>query len=424
MGSRAYPTPTQDGSLINDFAKGEQMKIGVLGGGQLATMLTEAARKMGHSVTLLSRAGEPAIKAANRALTGDIRDVVALEELFRCVDVVTVESELLDVQAIRTIHAKYPLVRFLPSAAALEVSQCKLAQKKLLQRCGLNTADYRVLSGHVQPGELEHTSAELGGKVVLKWSTGGYDGRGVLPWRRGEDTSRALAFWARGVSQGVKVFVETHVEFGSEAAMVAVRHQSGEFASWPLMFTRQSDGTCREVYGPAVRMGLSETTQADAERAARAIGTALEFCGVFALEIFLTKRGFLVNEIAPRVHNSGHFTLHGNEESQFEAHIRAVTEAPLVQPSIDRLAYMRNVLGPPAEEFQVGATTIVPPPPMVALFWYGKQQSKPKRKMGHLTGRCDTVDALRELREQTCFWEQHFWSELRSTREDTSKWHA
>lgn len=397
------------------------MKIGILGGGQLATMLTQAAQKLGHCVTLLSHADEPAVKAANHTLTGDIRDAAALEELFRRVEVITVESELLDVEALRELQTQYRHVQLLPTVAALEVSRCKLAQKRLFQRCGLATADYRALSDDVQRLELEQTCAALGGRIVLKWSTGGYDGRGVLPWTAGGDSLQALEFWTQGIRRGAKVFAETRVEFSDEAAIVAVRHQSGEFATWPLMFTRQSDGVCREVYGPAVLMGLSEATQVGARDAALAIGTALDFCGVFALEVFLTTRGLLVNEMAPRVHNAGHFTLHGSEESQFEAHIRAITHAPLVQPRVDRFAYMRNVLGPPAEAFDVG-TTAVPPPPDAALVWYGKRQSKPKRKMGHLTSRCETVDALRELREQTCFWEQQFWSDLRCTGKDSTKW--
>lgn len=386
------------------------MNIGILGGGQLACMLADAARSIGHRVTVLSRKDEPAADSNCEIVTGELSDAAAVEELFRRCEVVTIENEFVDVGLIRELQVKYPHVRFMPTASALELTQDKLAQKQLFQRCGLGTAVYRVLSEHPTEEELRRVTLELGGKVVLKFSRGGYDGKGVMPWGADDDPAEALAFWARAVETNARLFAEAHVAFLGEVALVAVRHASGEFASWPLMFTRQTDGTCREVYGPAVWMGLSAERQMEAQRAANAIGSALGFCGVFAIEFFLTEDGLWVNEMAPRVHNSGHYTLNGAEESQFAAHIRAITKTGLVEPHIDKFAYMRNLLGPAAREFDAKTLDDVPPPTGVALHWYGKRRSKPKRKMGHLTGRCMTIDELRELREQTCYWELEFWS--------------
>ena len=398
------------------------MRLGILGGGQLALMLTEAAHKLGHTVTIVSQPDEPAVSVADETIAGSIRDPEAVEALFRAVDVITIENELLDMPLIREFEGKYPQVRFLPATSAVAITQDKLSQKQLFERCGLGSAAYVPLSRDVQRAELEAVAQRLGCKVVLKWSKGGYDGRGVLVWAASEDPSPALTFWARGVESGTTVFAEACIPFQGEVAMVAVRDGQGQFAYWPLMFTRQSEGTCREVYGPAVRMGLDVARQLEAERAATAIGNELGFCGVFAIEFFLTNDGLLVNEMAPRVHNSGHFTLSGDEESQFAAHVRAVTNTPLVHPAVDEYAYMWNLLAPERPEFDARRLVNVPPPGGAALHWYGKATAKPRRKMGHVTARCASVEALRQLSEQVCVWEQHFWTAQERASEGDNQW--
>jgi len=233
---------------------------------------------------------------------------------------------------------------------------------------------------------------EHDGECVFKWAQQGYDGKGSWISQSASSSSpsneaQAVAFCRSAIDRRLPLFVERKISFRRELALVACRSRRGEFAAYPLVVTEQKQGICHRVRGPAIAFGVSDTLERQARSFAQKVADSIPLEGVFAVEMFETDRGeLLVNELAPRVHNSGHFTQDASRVSQFENHLRAVLGLSLGQTDSEPAFAMLNLLGP--QGLPASGRETRPPLPFVGprlhLHWYGKTVARPGRKMGHL----------------------------------------
>ena len=351
--------------------------LGLIGGGQLAKMLAQSALQFGCEIVLLERAaGTPAAQLARTTLLGDWDDPARLLELGARVEVTTLENEFVDAGALAAMEAAGHAVW--PRAATMRVVQDKLLQKEALAAAGLPLPRFRAVG---EPAEVNRVAAEFGWPLVLKKRRNGYDGKGNATVR---SPAEVPAAWAQLGGGRDTLYVEEFCPFAAELAIMIVRGRTGETVAYPLVETTQHNHICHVVEAPAnVPSALAERAAGIARRAVAAV----EMVGAMGVEMFLTKAGeVLVNELAPRVHNSGHYTIEACVCSQFENHVRAVLGWPLGSPALlAPAAVMINLLGAaagPGTPHGLAAALAVPGAhPHI----YGKAQSQPGRKMGHLT---------------------------------------
>jgi len=343
--------------------------IGILGGGQLGRMLALAAANMGYRVHVLAPEAElPAGDVAAEVTRADYGDRPALDVFAAAVDVVTFEFENIDTDALRHLATHRPVH---PGAASLEVAQDRLAEKRFVEGLGGRPAPYRAVASHA---ELAAAVAELGLPCVLKTRRLGYDGKGQARITRPGDIDAAWA--ALG---GQPAILEAWVSFTHEFSVVLARGQGGEIVTWPVPHNVHDGGILATSHVPAPPAVMAQADEATA--LARAVADALGHVGVLTLEFFACAEGPRFNEMAPRVHNSGHWTIEGARASQFENHIRAVCGLPLgstelTAPNI----LMKNLLG---EEVHDWIDLLADR--RAHLHLYGKSEVKPGRKMGHVT---------------------------------------
>jgi 5-(carboxyamino)imidazole ribonucleotide synthase len=334
--------------------------VGIVGGGQLGRMLALAGAPLGIRTVVLEPApGAPAAVAAD-VIAAPFDDEAGLAELARRCDVVTIEVEHVPVPALAWLAERVPVH---PSPEVVAVAQDRLAEKRLFTRLGIGTAPY------AEPGELDAGHAD---GSILKRRTGGFDGRGQIRLAGG---ATVIELAAAAQELGAPSVVEGVVPFGRELSMVAARGVDGSTACYPLVENRHRDGILRETVAPATDAGR---LTAEAERIVVQIMAELGLVGVLALELFEVDGVLLANELAPRVHNSGHWTIEGAVTSQFEQHLRAVCGWPLGEPAARGPSAMVNLIGgePDARAVlsQAGAH----------LHRYGKEP-RPGRKIGHIT---------------------------------------
>ncbi len=343
--------------------------IGILGGGQLGRMLALAAARLGFDVAVLGREDDaPAGRVAARRVTGHYDDPASLRALAAVADVVTFEFENVPASAVETLVAEG--VRVHPGARALATAQDRLAEKTFLNGCGCPTVAFAAIDG---PADLAPGLERLGAPALLKTRREGYDGKGQA-WI--EAAAGAEAAW---VAVGARPSVlEARCPFVREVSVVAARAADGSFAAYPLAENRHEGGVLRTSTAPAE---APPPVRAEAERIARTVAAELDYVGVFAVEMFELADGrLLVNEIAPRVHNSGHWTQDAAPVDQFEQHVRAVAGWPLGPTEPCRPAVMTNLLGAEADAWAALAAE-----PGARLHLYGKRDAAPGRKMGHVT---------------------------------------
>lgn len=368
--------------------------IGILGGGQLGAMLASAALRLGATpLVFMEDAAAPAsrVKGARLRL-GSLADPAALSAFLAEARLIAFENEFVDCAALRAA-ARVPGIEFLPSLEAIATLQDKLAQKKLLRELHIPTAEFHEVSSAA--AALSHFPRGC----VLKWSKLGYDGKGVF-FLTPDNTAEAEAFFGKPRGAGIAVYAEARIAFKRELALVSVRARDGEFRSWPLVVSEQQSGICRRVYGPATSLGVPGALETQAAEHMRRLALRVGLVGVFAFELFETGSGeLLVNEIAPRVHNSGHCTMEGSRTSQFENHVRAVLGQPLGDTTGAAAFAMLNLLGPDGvDRPEAGA-----PLPDVSghgklvLHWYGKSRISPRRKLGHVNGAATSAGELNGL---------------------------
>ena len=344
----------------------EVRTIGILGGGQLGRMLAVAASRLGLKTCVLDPAGDcPASHVANFHLKAAYDDADALEQLARSVDVVTYEFENIPTSALDLLEQRVPIH---PGREALRISQDRLTEKSFLRDLGLTTAPFAPVG---DSATLEAALADIGAPAILKTRRFGYDGKGQARLSSSEDAAAALA-----EMNGAPAVLERFVDFSAEISVIAARNAAGDVACFDPGENVHSDGILRKTTIPA---NIPASLRTDAVLLASRILNALDYVGVLGVELFVTPQGLVVNEIAPRVHNSGHWTQNGCAVDQFEQHIRAVAGWPLGDGSRHSDVVMENLIGDDMDRVPDLAKR-----PGTALHLYGKAETRAGRKMGHV----------------------------------------
>jgi 5-(carboxyamino)imidazole ribonucleotide synthase len=342
--------------------------LGILGGGQLARMLALAAAPLGVKTLVVDNAADACAGQVAPLVVADWTDYAALEQFAAQVDVVTFDFENVPAETARRLAQK---VAVFPAPRALAVAQDRLAEKTLFRECGLRTPEFMAVDTRA---DLDRALAAVGAPAILKTRRLGYDGKGQFRLRAVADADAAwAALGAQATAHGL--ILEAFVPFERELSVIAVRGRDGEFRTWPLTQNWHTDGVLSLSLAPAPDI---DDLQQRATQLARTLAEQLDYVGVFALELFVKDGELLGNEMAPRVHNSGHWTIEGALTSQFENHVRAVLGLPLGDTSARGLSAMFNWIGelPDAE----------PVLHAIDAHWhdYGKLP-RPGRKVGHAT---------------------------------------
>lgn len=339
--------------------------IGILGGGQLGRMLSVAASRLGLKTCVFEPGGDcPASHVANYHFKKNYDDLDALQEFARSVDVVTYEFENIPTAALDAIEAITPIH---PNRKALATAQDRLIEKSFLQDIGLNVAAFASVTDEAS---MAAAVAEIGTPSILKTTRLGYDGKGQARLKSDDDAGDALA-----AMNGAPAVLEAFVDFTHEVSVIAARNPEGAISCYDPGENLHKDGILSTTTIPA---RLSPAQRTDAVLIAAKILNALDYVGVMGVELFVTAQGLIVNEIAPRVHNSGHWTQNGCTIDQFEQHIRAIAGWPLGDGTRHSNVVMENLIGDDMERVPALATE------GHAIHLYGKADVKPGRKMGHV----------------------------------------
>ncbi len=340
--------------------------IGILGGGQLGRMLSVAASRLGYRCHIFEPgAGAPAGHVAERLVTAPYEDEAALRAFAEGVDVITYEFENVPTSALDTLESLRPIR---PGREALRISQDRIVEKDFLSGLGLNVAPYRAVNSE---SDLREAVAAIGAPAILKTCRFGYDGKGQARLASEADIAAAWAAMA-----GAPSVLEGFVDFSHEVSIIAARGLDGSVAAFDPGENVHSEGILRTTTVPA---RLSPAQRTDAVLLAAKILGALDYVGVMGVELFVTPAGLIVNEIAPRVHNSGHWTQAGCTVDQFEQHIRAVTGMTLGDGKRYADVVMENLIGDDMDRLPALAKES-----NVQLHLYGKAEVKAGRKMGHI----------------------------------------
>lgn len=347
---------------------GARQRIGILGAGQLALMLAEAAVALPLDILCAGQPGDCAEQVAE-VVPVDLESVTAVAEFANQVDLLTVESENIHADVLQGLN-------LYPNARAIGIAQDRLLEKRFFHECGIGTApSFPVESVE----ELERGLERIGLPAILKTRRMGYDGKGQVRLRGGEDAS---VVW-REVGE-VPCILEGMVDFDAEVSLIAVRSRSGEIAVYPLIENHHREGILRISIAPYHAEGLQKI----AEQYLTDLLERLEYVGVLTVEFFVTKHGLLANEMAPRVHNSGHWTIEGSATSQFENHLRAISGMPLGSTA-SKPTVMLNCIGTMPSEHETDA--------FPCLFRHDyRKEARAGRKVGHLTFPATEKEAIRE----------------------------
>lgn len=352
------------------------MTIGILGGGQLGYMLALAGYPLGLHFRFLDPSPEAPVGRIAQRVTAEFSDEPALEKFAHGLELVTYEFENVPVEAARFLAERVPVH---PATLALEEAQDRRREKQLFQRLGIPSTEFAEVS---HPAAFDAALKQVGLPSVLKTCRLGYDGKGQWLLRTPEDAAKA-----RNELPDVPLILEKFVSFTRELSILAVRARTGETAFYPLIENHHRGGILRLSLAPAPQ--LSPALQQTAETYASKILEALDYAGVICLELFEVNGQLLANEIAPRVHNSGHWSIEGAASSQFENHLRAILGLPLGLTATLGYSAMLNLIGElPASEDVLRVRN-------THLHLYGKSP-RPGRKLGHVTLRADKFEKLQQ----------------------------
>ena len=340
-------------------------RIGILGGGQLGRMLSVAASRLGYRCHIFEPSADcPAAQVSDTVTMAGYDDVAALQAFAANVDVITYEFENIPTSALDTLE---PLRPIRPGRAALATSQDRLSEKTFLNLLGLATAPFATVDSLE---DLTTALANIGTPSILKTRRFGYDGKGQV--RMNADTDPADAFAAL---KGAPAVLEGFIDFSAEVSVIAARGVTGEISAFDPGENIHSDGILRTTTVPA---RLSSPQRTDAALLAGKVLNALDYVGVIGVELFVTSQGLIVNEFAPRVHNSGHWTQNGCAIDQFEQHIRAVAGLPLGDGQRHTDIRMENLIGDDMDRLADLTAS------GAAVHLYGKSEVRAGRKMGHV----------------------------------------
>jgi 5-(carboxyamino)imidazole ribonucleotide synthase len=350
-------------------------RVGVIGGGQLVWMMAAAADRLGVELVVQTPSKtDPAVAIAADTILAPVGDASATAQLAAQCDLITFENEFVDLRALALLESQG--ICFRPGIQALSPLLDKYNQRSYLKELGLPTPKFAAL----EDAPISNSQLPTAFPVVLKTRRHGYDGQGTFILKNLAELQTTL-----DRLPGVPLLLEEFVPFERELAAIAARSVTGEIAIYPIVETQQEQQVCRRVVAPA---DISQAVVERVEAIARTLLSRLQVVGVFGIELFLTGAGdVLVNEIAPRVHNSGHFTLDACQTSQFEQHLRAVCGLPLGGVAMHSAgAVMVNLLGyeQSSSDYQAKRQRLA----AIAnahVYWYGKTESRPGRKLGHVT---------------------------------------
>jgi len=347
-------------------------RVGVVGAGQLARMMGQAARDVGVTITLLANApDDSAVATCSTVLVGAANDELALRELASVVDVITFDHELVDLEVLEKLEAEGVILR--PSSEALRYAVDKAFQRQALEAAGIAVPRFLVVRSSTDE-RLASFLDELASPPVVKAARGGYDGRGVAFPSNRDETLEVID----EMSRAGDVVVEEHLQLTEEVAQLVVRSVDGSVVFYPVVSTVQRDGMCVEVHYPS---DLDEKATDEAFRLSESVASLIRGVGVMAIEYFITDDGVFVNEVALRPHNSGHWTIEGTLTSQFAQHLRAVSGRPLASATpVTSHATMVNVVGADLPGSLDAARSVRD----TFVHDYGKSW-RPGRKLGHVT---------------------------------------
>ncbi len=347
--------------------------LGIIGGGQLGMMLTEAAQNMKEEISkvivLDPTENCPAAKVGAEQIIADFKDEESIKKLSELSDIITYEIESGNSDVLKKLEANTEIN---PSPETLRIIQDKFLQKQFLQENGIAVAEFEKVENRE---ELEKMIEKLGLPLLLKTRRDAYDGRGNYKINSKSDIDDALDLFA-----GKTLMVEKFVNFQKEVSVIAARNTKGEISTYPVVENLHENNILRMTIAPG---RVSEKVRKEAEDVAHKTMEVLHGAGVFGIEMFVTQdEKILINEIAPRVHNSGHHTLQSRTISQFELHLRAILGMELGDTSIKSPTIMYNILGP--HTFKGEYNVLHREEENIFLKMYGKLESKPQRKIGHI----------------------------------------
>jgi len=358
--------------------------LGVIGGGQLGRMFALDAKRMGYDViTLDPQPRSPCGQVADEQIVASYDDLQAIERLGERSDVVTYEFENIAIDSVRHLEARGYAVA--PSSAVLQITQNRIAEKTFARECGAAVAEFSAIDSD---DDVRAAGARIGFPAVVKTVSGGYDGKGQ--WRA-NDLQEALA--ARKEAGGAQLIFERWIPFDREISVICTRSASGEVVSYPPGENQHDGGILNLSIVPA---RIDGALARRAQELTKKIAHAMEIVGTFCVEFFVADGQLLVNEIAPRPHNSGHYTIDATPCSQYEQHVRAICGLPLSPPSLLRNAVMVNILGTGTGN-QLEGTDELLKDPSIVLHVYGKKHAVNRRKMGHFTMLVDGPVTEREI---------------------------
>jgi 5-(carboxyamino)imidazole ribonucleotide synthase len=360
------------------------VKIGIIGGGQLARMIIESCNKYAFEFFILSKEkNSPAGQITNNEITGDWNDEECLKEFSGKCDIITLENEFIDYKKIKFLESTG--IKVYPDSRTIKLVQDKLYQKETLEKINIPVSKFCK----VETKEDIINFAKINNfPVILKSRTMGYDGKGNYAISSASEADKAFNV----VSERGELMCEKFVGFEKEIATQVVRNKSGEVKIYPVVETIQKEHICNLVIASRNQF---DSIKKEVEEIAVKIVSELDYIGVMGIEMFLTGNEILINELAPRVHNSGHYTIEGSNVSQFENHIRAVLNLPLGSVEMkEEISVMINILGDRDGEAELDGLEKVLSNEKAHLHIYGKKETSKGRKMGHITVTGDKLQTV------------------------------
>lgn len=378
-------------------------RLGIIGDGQLSRYMVKSCKELGIPVTVLGRAESPAGLL-------EVPTVSSFSELLLESDVLSFENEFFESDLLRSeMESLKKKIDIFPRPENVELLRQKHLQKVLLESLQIPTAKYVAFEGRDVDDFLRTQNRIFPEGCVLKWSTGGYDSKGLHFCGPGSRLGETRDFCLQARNEGRHLYSEEWVDFDKEVAILGARSQNGQIRIFPLVQTVQDVGICRKVIGPV----LEEAWVSAANDIVTTLLEELEYVGVLAVEMFVTKKGdLIVNELAPRVHNSGHYSLLATHPSQFEMHVRCVMGMELPELVTPKHFAMWNILGP-KDIIEVELNSPIKDNDEISegieVFWYQKDRVKVRRKMGHLCASASTAEELGDKVGRMMAWEEKFW---------------
>ena len=372
-------------TLLDEISLHHPLKIGIIGGGQIGKMIAQEAKRMSLKVVILDPTKNcPASTVCDKLIVADFKNEDKIRELAKYSDVITYEIELANSEALKNLESKkYPIF---PSPHSLYRIQNKYRQKKFLQENKLPVPEFKKITSI---NDLSFIAKRFEYPLMLKASEDSYDGRGNYLIKCKEDIPIAYNSF-----DNREIFAEKYVDFKTEISIMVARNKKGQIETFPIAENIHKNNVLDTTLVPA---NISPKIYKDAEIIAKNVVACLNDIGIFGIEMFVSnKDDIFINEIAPRPHNSGHYSIEGCSISQFEQHIRTILNLPLIKPELLRPTVMKNILGPPnfSGNYRIRGMSKLLSIPSTKIHLYGKSLTSPGRKLGHITCTGTTLDEV------------------------------